>query len=110
MEYLTFLPKKIVENIQNNYIVTTNIEINQKYAIYKNKEFIENITIKNIMNNDIHIIYQVHSISKDYNRNEIVPKDKVVFFNKLSIPLNNKPDEKSKQRLKNFFYKNYLKK
>ena len=110
MDYLQFLPKKIVENIQQNYVVTNNIEINHSYAIYKNKEFVENITIKNIMNNDIHILYVVKTVSKDYTKNEIVPKDKVIFFNKLSKTHDKKMDDTSKQRLKHFFNKNYLKK
>jgi hypothetical protein len=110
MDYFNLLPKKIVENIQNNYIITNTIEINHNYAIYKNKEFIEDITIKNINNNDIHIIYLVKTIAKDYTRNEIVPNDKVIFFEKLTKSVDKKTDDKSKQRLKDFFKRNYLKK
>ena len=110
MDYLNLLPKKIVENIQNNYVATTDILINHNYGIFKNKEFVENITIKNIINNDIHIVYLVKNISKDYTRNEIVPMDKVIFFNKLNTSIEKQIDDKSKQRLKNFFIKNYIKK
>jgi hypothetical protein len=110
MDYLLFLPKKIIENIQNNYIITNDLLINQSYAIYKNKEFIENTIIKNIHNNDVHIFYQVKTLGKDYMRNEIIPRDKVIFFNHVQTDFQIKNEDKSKQRLKDFFKKNYLKK
>ena len=110
MDYLLFLPKKIIQHIQNNYIITNDLKMNHNYAIYKNKEFIEDTTIKNIQDNDVHILYKVKTIGKDYMRNEIVPRDKVIFFNHVPTEFQTKNEDKSKQRLKDFFKKNYLKK
>ncbi len=115
MEFLDLLPKKLVENIQNNYNITSNIEINGIYAIYRNKEFIEDIIIKNIMANDIHLFYRVKTFGKDYNKNEIVPFDKTMFFIKRQTvgginPITIKINDPSKKRLKNFFCRNYIKK
>jgi hypothetical protein len=115
MEFLNLLPKKLVENIQNNYNITSDLYINGIYAIYRNKEFIEDIIIKNIMGNDVHLFYRVKTFSRDYNKNEIVPIDKTIFFikkkadieqNRMTIKMN----DPSKKRLKNFFCKNYIKK
>ena len=115
MEFLDLLPKKLVENIQNNYNMTSDIQINGIYAIYRNKEFIEDIIIKNIMGNDAHLFYRVKTFSRDYNKNEIVPIDKIMFFIKRQavgehIPITIKINDPSKKRLKNFFCRNYIKK
>ena len=115
MEFLDLLPKKLVENIQNNYNITSDIQINSIYAIYRNKEFIEDIIIKNIMGNDVHLFYRVKTLGKDYNKNEIVPCDKTMFFIKRQAvgqqnPITIKINDPSKKRLKNFFCRNYIKK
>jgi hypothetical protein len=115
MEFLNLLPKKLVENIQNNYNMTSDIQINGMYAIYRDKEFIEDIIIKNIMGNDVHLFYRVKTFSRDYNKNEIVPIDKTMFFIKKKAdneqnPMAIKMNDPSKKRLKNFFCRNYIKK
>ena len=110
MDFLNLLPKKTADYIQNNYTITNVIEINGIYGIYKNRDFIENASIKNIIDNDIHIFYNVQTIGRDYMKNEIIPRDKTLFLSKIIVPITKKVDDKSKQRLKHFFKKNYLKK
>ena len=115
MEFLDLLPKKMVENIQNNYNTTSDIQINGVYAIYRNNEFIENVIIKNIIGNDIHLFYRVKTFGKDFNKNEIVPLAKTIFLIRRHVDSDNnlitiKIDEPSKKRLKNFFCRNYIKK
>jgi len=115
MEFLDLLPKKLVENIQNNYNMTSDIRINGIYALYRNKEFIEDIIVKNIMGNDVHLFYRVKTFSRDYFKNEIVPFDKTMFFikrqaNDQQIPITIKINDPSKKRLKKFFCRNYIKK
>ncbi len=110
MDYLDFLPKKTVENIQNNYVITSKIEIGNTYGVYRNREFLENVLIKNIKEDDAHLYYPVKNNSQGYYINEVVPIDKLVFFNKVNQFLPKKIEEKSKQRLKDFFKKNYSQK
>ena len=109
MDYLDFLPKKVVENIQNNYAITSKIEIDNTYGVYRNREFLENVLIKNIKEDDVHLYYPVNN-SQGYYINEIVPIDRLVFFTKINQFLPKKIEEKSKQRLKEFFKKNYSQK
>jgi hypothetical protein len=110
MDFLNLLPKKTADYIQNNYTITEVITINSTYGVYKNRDFIENVLIKNIIDNDIHIYYTVQTIGRDYMKNEIVPRHQTLFLSKIQAPVTKKIEDKSKQRLKHFFRQNYLKK
>jgi len=109
MEIINCLPKKIGDKIRNEYQIVQEIEINGTYGVIRNGQFCEQTIVKSINGNDVHIIYTVETAGRDYTRNEIVPQDKTHFFKKFEC-VNVAVADASKERLKSFFKRNYIKK
>jgi len=112
MEILNYLPKNTAEKIRSSYQLAESIELNGTYGVIRNAQFFENAKIKNKNGNDVHIVYTVETVGRDYTRNEIVPHDKTVFFQKMEGLEGSTLDATaaSKTRLKTFFKRNYIKK
>ncbi len=109
MEIINCLPKNIAEKIRIEYQIVQAIELNGAYGVIRNGQFYEQAFVKNIQDNDVHILYTVETLGRDYTRNEIVPRDKTLFFKKKER--DNVGDvDASKERLKSFFKRNYIKK
>lgn len=109
MEIVNHLPKNIADKIRNEYQIVHAIELNGAYGVIRNGRFFEQAFVKNIQDNDIHILYTVETLGRDYTRNEIVPRDKTLFFKKMEC-VNGASVDTSKERLKSFFKRNYIKK
>ena len=109
IEIINHLPKNIADKIRNEYQIVHAIEINGAYGVIRNGIFFEQAFVKNIDGNDVHIIYTVETLGRDYTRNEIVPHDKTLFFKKMECG-NGAGVDASKERLKSFFKRNYIKK
>jgi hypothetical protein len=112
MDILNYLPKNTAEKIRSNYQVAESIDMNEFYGVIRNTQFFENAQIKSINGNDVHIVYTVQTAGRDYIRNEIVPHDKTIFFQKMEglNGLTLDTTAASKTRLKTFFKRNYIKK
>ena len=110
MEIINRLPKNIADKIQNEYQIVHGIEINESYAVIRNGIFFEQAFVKKIDGNDVHIIYTVETLGRDYTRNEIVPQDRTLFFKKMECANGAGVVDASKARLKSFFKRNYIKK
>lgn len=114
MDILNFLPKKTAERIQSRYEVAESIVLDGEYGVIRNAQFFESAKIKSIIDNDVHIVYSVQSVvGRDYTRNEIIPRDKTIFFQKRreeDCASAKMDDDVSKGRLKTFFKRNYIKK
>jgi hypothetical protein len=110
IEIINHLPKNIADKIRNEYQIVPEIKINGAYGVIRNGIFFEQAFVKKIDGNDVHIIYTVETLGRDYTRNEIVPQDKTLFYKKMECSNGAGVVDASKERLKNFFKRNYIKK